>query len=131
MSAILEWVMSMTIDKLRVPASLAAYFALAGVILGTALAFGMVSPVFGGFARATRVNQIAAEINHHVTKIQQENNEHWANQTATALLRMQQASCALAHNQLRRMYDRLIQAREMEYYKLTGHAYRLPRCSDL
>ena len=131
MSAILEWVMSMTIDKLRVPASLAAYFALAGVILGTALAFGLMSPIFGGFARASRVNEIAAEINHHVTRIQQEDNEHWANQTATALLRMQQESCTLPHNQLRRMYDRLIQVREMEYYKLTGHTYKLPGCSDL
>ena len=131
MSAIFEWVTSMTLEKLRIPASAAAYLALAGVILGTALAFGMVSPVFGGFARATRVNQIAAEINHHVTKIQQENNEHWANQTAGALLSMDQAKCRLPQGRLRSLYDQLIERRAQEYYMLTHHQYPLPRCRDL
>ena len=116
---------------MKLPAAVAAYAALLGVMLTVILAFGLLPQVFDGCAHAARLNRIAVELNEHVTRIAASDNQHWANQTAGALLRMQQASCALPHNQLRRMYDRLIQAREMEYYKLTVHAYRLPRCSDL
>ncbi len=126
-----EMVTSMTLEKLRIPASVAAYLALAGVIFGTALAFGMISPIFGGFARADRVNRIALELNQHVAQIAKDDNSHWANQTATALLRMDQSRCALPSGALRSMYDQLIQTRQEEYYNLTGQYYPLPRCSDL
>ena len=126
-----EMVTSMTIEKLKMPASIAAYLALGGVVAGTALAFGMVAPIFGGFARADRVNRIALELNQHVAQIAHDDNSHWANQTATALLRMDQARCALPSGQLRQMYDELIQTRQQEYYNLVGQYYPLPRCSDL
>ena len=126
-----EMVTSMTIEKLKLPAAVAAYLALGGVLAGTALAFGMVAPVFGGFARANRVNRIALELNQHVAQIAKDDNSHWANQTATALLRMDQARCALPGGPLRSMYDELIQTRQQEYYNLVGQYYPLPRCSDL
>lgn len=118
-------------EILKLPASLAAYLALIGVIVIGALSFGMVHPIFGGFARADRVNRIALELNRHVAQIAKDDNSHWANQTATALLRMDQARCALPIGPLRSMYDQLIQTRQQEYYSLTGQYYPLPRCSDL
>ncbi len=122
---------SIAMDKLRIPASLAAYLALGGLVLGTGFAFGMFPAIFGGFARANRVNRIALELNQHVAQIAKDDNSHWANQTATALLRMDQARCALPSGQLRQMYDELIQTRQQEYYNLVGQYYPLPRCSDL
>ena len=88
---------SIAMDKLRIPASLAAYLALGGLVLGTGFAFGMFPAIFGGFARADRVNRIALELNQHVAQIAKDDNSHWANQTATALLRMDQARCAQAY----------------------------------
>ena len=131
MHTLWEMVTSMTIEKLKLPAAVAAYLALGGVLAGTALAFGMISPIFGGFARADRVNRIALELNQHVAQIAKDDNSHWANQTATALLRMDQSRCALPSGPLRSMYDQLIQTRQEEYYNLTGQYYPLPRCSDL
>ncbi len=131
MNALLELVNAMTLDKLKVPASLAAYLALLGVIFGTLFAFGAFPPVFGGFARADRVNRIAAQLNVHVAQIAKDDDSHWANQTATALLRMDQARCALPAGQLRRMYDQLIQVRQNEFYNLTARYYPLPQCGDL
>lgn len=127
----LQMVISMMVDKLKVPASLAAYVALMGVIFGTLFAFGMFSPLFGGFARADRVNRIAIELNAHVAQIAKADNSHWASQTATALLRMDQARCALAAGPLRSLYDELIQRRQNEFYSLTGGYYPLPACNDL
>ena len=127
----LQMVTSIMVDKLKVPASLAAYLALLGVIFGTLFAFGMFAPLFGGFARADRVNRIAIELNAHVAQIAKADNSHWASQTATALLRMDQARCALPSGQLRSMYDELIQRRQNEFYGLTGAYYPLPRCADL
>ena len=118
-------------EIMKMPAQVAAYAALGSVICGTALAFGLVPQFFGGFAHANRVNRIVLELNQHVAQIAKDDNSHWANQTATALLRMDQARCALPSGPLRSMYDQLIQTRQEEYYNLTGQYYPLPRCSDL
>ncbi|MGC8519955.1 MAG: hypothetical protein ACP5P4_15775 [Steroidobacteraceae bacterium] len=131
MNTLLEMVTRMTMEKLKLPAAVAAYVALGGVLLMGALAFGVLSPFFGGFARADRVNRIARELNAHVAQIARDDNSHWANQTATALLRMDQTRCRLPQGQLRSMYDQLIQVRQQEYYHLTGQYYPLPRCTDL
>lgn len=120
MSAIFEWVTSMTLEKLRIPASAAAYLALAGMVLGTMLAFGWITPVFGGFARASAV-----------TALQSRLTMHWAGETEASLLRMDQARCKLAAGPLRSMYDQLIQRREMEYEQLTGRQYTVPNCGEL
>ena len=121
----------MTFDRLRLPASWAAYLALMGVVFSALFAFGAFAPLFGGFARAERVNRIAIELNAHVAQIAKNDNSHWANQTATALLRMDQARCALPVGELRSMYDQLIQVRQDEFYNLTARYYPLPRCADL
>ncbi len=126
-----EMVTSMTIEKLKLPAAVAAYLALGGVLAGTALAFGLVPQFFGGFAHANKVNRIAAELNAHIAQIARDDNSHWANQTATALLRMDQARCQLPGGQLRRMYDQLIQIRMEEYASLTGAQYPLLGCAKL
>lgn len=118
-------------EILKLPAAIAAYLALFGVVLIGSLSFGVISPIFGGFARADRVNRIAFDLNQHVAQIARDDNSHWANQTATALLRMDQARCQLPSGQLRSMYDELIQTRQQEYHNLTGQFYPLPRCSDL
>lgn len=131
MRALLDMVTSMTLEKLKMPAALAAYLALLGVLLVGALSFGVLTPVFGGFARADRMNRIALELNQHVAQIAKDDNSHWANQTATALVRMDQSRCALPAGPLRSMYDQLIQVRQQEYYNLTGQFYPLPRCGDL
>ena len=131
MNTLIQMVTSMTFDKLKLPASWAAYLALMGVVFGALFAFGAFAPLFGGFARAERVNRIAIELNAHVAQIAKDDNSHWANQTATALLRMDQARCALPVGELRSMYDQLIQARQDEFYNLTARYYPLPRCTDL
>ncbi len=131
MITLLEMVSAMKVDKLKVPASLVAYLAFLGVVFGTLFAFGVFAPLFGGFARADRVNRIAAQLNVHVAQIAKDDNSHWANQTATALLRMDQERCKLPEGQLRSMYDQLIQVRQNEFYNLTARYYPLPQCGDL
>jgi hypothetical protein len=121
MISLLEAIWHMVKESLRLPASVAAYAALVGVIVGTFLAFGVFPPIFGGFARTTTVNSIALQ-----------NNIHWSYEVEDSLLRMDQEKCAADPNsKLRRMYDRLIQDRENEYMNLTGRNYDLPRCSEL
>ncbi len=115
----------------KLPVSIVAYVALIGVIMIGMLSFGGVPLIFGGFARADRVNRIAIELNQHVAQIAKDDNSHWANQTATALLRMDQDRCGLASGPLRNLYDQLIQSRQNEYYNLTGQYYPLPSCGDL
>ena len=131
MNSVIEVMSSMMREIVKMPAQVAAYVALGAVIIGTALSFGMLPQIFGGFARADRVNRIASELNTHVAQIAKDDNSHWANQTATALLRMDQARCALPPGRLRRMYDELIQTRQEEFDHLTGRYFPLPRCGDL
>lgn len=131
MNALLGLVNAMTLEKIKVPAALVAYLAFLGVVFGTLFAFGVFAPVFGGFARADRVNRISVELNAHVAQIAASDNQHWANQTATALLRMDQERCKLPEGQLRSMYDQLIQVRQNEYFNLTARYYPLPQCDDL
>ena len=126
-----EMVTSMTIEKLKLPAAVAAYLALGGVLAGTALAFGLVPQFFGGFAHADKLNRLAAQLNAHVAQIATADNQHWANQAADSLLRMDQARCALPSGELRSMYDQLIQSRMQEYASLTGQQYPLPACANL
>lgn len=116
---------------MRVSPVAVAYTALSAVALLSLLAFGGVPAVFGGFAHASRLNRIAVELNAHVAQIATADNRHWANQTASSLLRMDQARCVLPRGPFRSLYDQLIQKRMSEYYTLTGHSYPLPRCSDL
>lgn len=118
-------------ELMKLPATVAAYVALGGVVLVAAMAFGMIPQVFGGFAHADRLNRIALQLNQHVTQIAVQDNEHWANQAADSLLRMDQARCALSPGDLRSMYDQLIQERMQEYYSLTHQNYPLPHCRDL
>ena len=118
-------------EMLKMPAQVAAYIALSSVIIGAVLAFGLVPQVFGGFARTTRVDHIATELNEHVTAIAHRDNVHWANQTAASLLRMDQARCVLPSGRLRQMYDQLIQSRMQEYYSLTHRQYGLLSCKEL
>ena len=118
-------------EIMKIPAQVAAYIALASVICGTALAFGLIPQLFGGFAHADKLNRIATELNAHVAQIATADNQHWANQAADSLLRMDQARCALPSGELRSMYDQLIQSRMQEYTSLTGAQYPLPACADL
>ena len=131
MNDIMEFIGSAMREMLKLPAAVAAYLALFGVVLTVVLAFGMVPQVFGGFAHANRLNRIAVELNEHVTQIAKLDNAHWANQTAGALLSMDQAKCRLPQGRLRSLYDQLIQRRMQEYYSLTHEQYPLPRCRDL
>jgi hypothetical protein len=131
MSALVETLRFMMREMLKMPAQVAAYLALSAVIIGTILAFGLVPKVFDGFARASRVNLIATQLNAHVTEIARRDNTHWSNQTAASLLRMDQARCKLPNNRLRQMYDRLIQQRMQEYYSLTHRQYGLLSCKEL
>ena len=131
MKAMLEFMDVIMREILKIPAQVAAYVALTAVIIGTILAFGLLPQVFDGFARASRVNHIATELNEHVTAIAQRDNMHWSNQTAASLLRMDQARCKLPNNRLRQMYDQLIQQRMQEYYGLTHRQYSLLSCREL
>ncbi len=118
-------------EIMKMPAQVAAYAALGSVICGTALAFGLVPQFFGGFAHADKLNRLAAQLNAHVAQIATADNQHWANQAADSLLRMDQARCALPSGELRSMYDQLIQSRMQEYASLTGQQYPLPACANL
>ena len=118
-------------EIMKMPAQVAAYAALGSVICGTALAFGLVPQFFGGFAHADKLNRLAAQLNAHVAQIATADNQHWANQAADSLLRMDQARCALPAGELRSMYDQLIQSRMQEYASLTGAQYPLPACANL
>jgi len=118
-------------ELLKMPAQVAAYASLLGVVAVVMLSFGFIPQIFGGFARASRVNRIAVELNAHVSALQASDREHWANQAADALLRMDQARCQLPGGRLRKMYDDLIQDRMQEYYDSTRQLYPLLPCRDL
>jgi hypothetical protein len=129
-------------ELLKIPPAIAAYLALAGVIGGTMLAFGLIPQVFSGFAPASQFSAESAVLNAHITQVSRKDEEHWqalksssdqhwATQTAASLLQMDQMHCKLPHGTLRYMYDQLIQQRSEEYFHLTGHRYSLPDCGSL
>ena len=49
MDTLLEIVRMTAREIMKTPAAVAAYLALGGVVIGTALAFRLISPVFDGF----------------------------------------------------------------------------------
>ena len=118
-------------ELMKIPAQIAAYLALLAVVCVAIVSFGGVPPLFGGFAHADKLNRLAAQLNAHVAEIAASDNQHWANQAADSLLRMDQARCALPSGELRSMYDQLIQQRMQEYYSLTQAQYPLPACANL
>jgi hypothetical protein len=107
-------------EMMKMPATIAAYLALSGVVLGTALAFGLIPPIFGGFAQANALQRLSSSLK-----------QQWANQSAESILTLDQAKCALTPGNTRMLYDTMIQQRELEYHNLTGQIYPIPRCRDL
>lgn len=111
-------------EIMKIPAEVAAYLALGGVVLGTMLAFGLISPVFDGFAHEAQFQQSSTRIAHTLLEMRIDN-------TSAALLRMDLAHCGLKPGPFRDMYDQNIMRREQEYYRLTGQQYSLPSCGSL
>lgn len=111
-------------EIMKIPAAVAAYLALGGVVLGTMLAFGLISPVFDGFAHEAQFQQSSTRITHTLLEMRIDN-------TSAALLRMDLAHCGLKPGPFRDMYDQNIMRREQEYYRLTGQQYSLPSCGSL
>ena len=142
MSAFLEFVSSMTLEKLRIPASIAAYFALAGVVLGAILAFGGFSPLFSGFAKqsyvlnlnrklTTRIERLSTQATTNYAEIRREQRAHWAQDIAGMLLRQDIARCNLRGGPLKSRYDKQIGQEMQSYYTYTGKYYPLPSCRNL
>lgn len=126
----------------KTPAAVAAYLALAGVVVGTVLAFGGIPLVFGGFAKANRVNRIAIELNERVARlakqtdnnyqtIQTEQRAHWAEETAANMLTLDAEKCHIPTLSGRLQYDKELQHEMLSYYKDTGAWYPLPTCRNL
>ena len=137
-----EMVTSMTIEKLKLPAAVAAYLALGGVLAGTALAFGMVAPLFSGFAKqsyvlnlnrklTTRIERLSTQATTNYAEIRREQRAHWAQDIAGMLLRQDIARCNLRGGPLKSRYDKQIGQEMQSYYTYTGKYYPLPSCRNL
>jgi hypothetical protein len=126
----------------KTPAAVAACLALAGVVVGTVLAFGGVQLVFSGFARqsyvlqlnqrlTTRVKHLSAQAATNYAAIRHDEREHWAQDIASMLLRQDIARCQLTDGPLKRRYDKQIGQEMQSYYEYTGKYYPLPSCRNL
>ena len=127
---------------LELKASIIASVALAGVVLGTILAFGGFAPLFSGFARqsyvlqlnqrlTTRVKHLSAQAATNYAAIRHDERTHWAQDIASMLLRQDIARCQLPNGPLKRRYDEQIGHEMQSYYKYTGKYYPLPSCRNL
>ena len=127
---------------LELKASIIASVALAGVVLGTILAFGGFAPLFSGFAKqsyvlnlnrklTTRIEHLSTQATTNYAEIRREQRAHWAQDIAGMLLRQDIARCQLRDGALKRRYDEQIGQEMQSYYKYTGKYYPLPSCSNL
>ena len=126
----------------KTPAAVAACLALAGVVVGTVLAFGGVPLVFSGFAKqsyvlnlnrklTTRIEHLSTQATTNYAEIRREQRAHWAQDIAGMLLRQDIARCNLRGGPLKSRYDKQIGQEMQSYYAYTGKYYPLPSCRNL
>ena len=127
---------------LELKASIIASVALAGVVLGTILAFGGFAPLFSGFAKqsyvlnlnrklTTRIERLSTQATTNYAEIRREQRAHWAQDIAGMLLRQDIARCNLRRGPLKSRYDKQIGQEMQSYYTYTGKYYPLPSCRNL
>ena len=136
------WIVMLMNKILELKASIIASVALAGVVLGTILAFGGFSPLFSGFAKqsyvfqlnqrlTTRVKRLSTQAAANYADIRREEKVHWAQDIAGMLLRQDISRCQLPDGPLKSRYDKQIGQEMQSYYTYTGKYYPLPSCRNL
>jgi hypothetical protein len=95
-----------------------------------ALACGLITPMYAGFAQAGDVKQVIERQTVFEQRIKDERNIERQTDLEQQILQVREKQCLATGSQVKSLYTFAMQKMLVEYQKLAGSAYPLPSCGD-